>query len=89
MEITIEKFIEICKRVGLTEEVIIKMISHLFFEKDPKNTALPVENNYTWGNHDQRPDGDCPTCGASLSGNASAPKWPRCPYCNQLLDWGK
>jgi len=47
----------------------------------------PVKNNYTWGNHDQRPSGGCPNCDYDLSGSASSPKYERCPSCGQRLAW--
>ena len=94
MEVSLEKFVKACEEANLSEATTIQLISKSFSpdksssaQLNPKDIPMKVKNNYTWGNHDQRPDGDCPQCGHSLSGNASTPKHERCPWCNQLLDW--
>lgn len=94
MEISLEKFLRACKEVGLTEDTVIQLIEKIYglnrltkVESDPKNIPMKVENNYTWGNHDQRPDGNCPVCKCDLSGTKDTPKYERCPNCRQKLDW--
>lgn len=52
-----------------------------------KDVPMKVKNNYTWGNHDQRPDGNCPVCDYNLSGDKNTPKHEYCPNCKQKLDW--
>jgi hypothetical protein len=90
MEISLEKLINTCKTIGLSENVTIELINKLFgsnVQNNSKDIPMKVKNNYTWGNHDQRPDGNCPVCNYDQSGNASSPKYKRCPGCNQRLDW--
>jgi hypothetical protein len=91
VEIEISRFVEVCKQVGLSEEVTIDLINRLSSKKEKpissKDIPIKVNNNYTWTNHDSRPDGNCPVCNYDLSGSAKTPKVERCPDCNQLLDW--
>jgi len=71
------------------DDALNRDMSNSKFKPKVSSIDIPmkVANNYTWGNHDQRPDGNCPVCGHNLSGDRNSPKYERCPNCGQKLDW--
>ena len=75
------------RKLGAKTTEVKKVFPVIEVLDNSKDIPMKVANNYTWGNHDHRPDGNCPTCDYNLSGNASSLKYERCPSCHQKLDW--